>query len=248
MSASAASRPRDTAQESLRLMPDRRVETTGAADRAADEAAQVAARHEPRMAPADLYHLSDAVREAARNALEHSGDRRVIIKLQASATAVTLTVSDRGRGIPEALRRNSSLAGQDKDHILLRMATNPAVSSTGNPERGSRPAPPGPSGHPERRQAATALRQGTALPGAGRPTPSEARGQAPLGHAADTNYGTAAGRQRRRPGVTPCPRGEGKETSPAALTAEATGCTGPGCITTSPALGPTAANGSTAPS
>ena len=117
-------------------MPDRRVETTGAADRAADEASRAAAAHEPRMAPADLYHLSDAVREAARNALEHSGDRRVIVKLEASGSEITLTVSDRGHGIPQALRRNSSLTAQDKDHILLQMAANPAVTSTGNPERG----------------------------------------------------------------------------------------------------------------
>lgn len=34
------------------------------------------------------------------------------------------------------MRHNSSLADETRDHLLLQMATNPAVSSTADPERG----------------------------------------------------------------------------------------------------------------
>ena len=37
------------------------------------------------------------------------------------------------------MRRNRSLTDEPRDHLLLQMAANPAVSSTGDPQRGHGP-------------------------------------------------------------------------------------------------------------
>ena len=119
-----------------RPMAARRVGRTSEAVLVAQQVASAAVKHAPRLAPPGLHHLAQAAKEAAANALNHSGSGRAIVNLHANSDSVTLTVSDRGCGIPGAMRRNPSLAGEARDHLLLQMATNPAVSSTGDPERG----------------------------------------------------------------------------------------------------------------
>ena len=125
-----------TTANKQRLMPARRVDHASDVAQVARQTTDAAAKHAPRLAPDDLYHLAQAVEEAATNALSHSGSSRAIVNLHGDAVSITLTVSDRGCGIPGAMRRNSSRARETRDQLLLQMATNPAVSTTGDPKRG----------------------------------------------------------------------------------------------------------------
>ena len=119
-----------------RVAPDRRIIAGANPYAGAENAARAVARHIPDFSPDQTFQLASAIGEILDNALTHSGAARAILKLTADESYITVSVSDRGCGIPAAMRLNPSIANQPSDQILLLSATNPGTTSTGSPERG----------------------------------------------------------------------------------------------------------------
>ena len=118
------------------MAPDRRIDAPADTTAHAANAAAAVRKHAPSVSRQTIQDLQNGIAEALDNALDHAGPGRVILKLFADAERITATVSDRGCGIPDAMRRNKSIADGHKDHILLLSATNPGTTSTGDPARG----------------------------------------------------------------------------------------------------------------
>ena len=123
-------------QDSKPIAPAKRIDAPSDTTAAAANAAAAIRKHCPAIPRPLLQDLQNGIAEALDNALDHAGTGRAILKLFSNGSRITATISDRGCGIPAAMRRNRSIAGEERDHILLQTATNPGTTSTGEPGRG----------------------------------------------------------------------------------------------------------------
>jgi len=90
--------------------------------------------------PQDQTRIATALSEIARNAFEYAGGGMVEFQVQRTPPALQISVSDKGRGIPNVAR---SLGGERTGHVTKNAASRNGYAAPGRSRRILADAPGG---------------------------------------------------------------------------------------------------------